>query len=234
MSLCSDIETGRLIHAYEIGRLSEDEQERFEIHLLECEHCFEEVRSFEDVATLLREDPDVRAALQEAAADAEPEPPEPILRKIWRYLWPEVPLVFRPALTYIVLLLVAIPAAQWLTTDGGPPVVPGRQTVSQAQRLSLYPLRSGEENVLHRSGGDEGSIDLVFRRAEPEKSYLVVLQTAEGKIVFQDEAFHFDEDQSGSLNLYLAPLESGEYQLVITDPSDADVVPQTYHITIED
>lgn len=234
MSRCNDIETGRLIHAYEAGFLTEEEQDRFEVHLLECTHCHDEVRSFEAAATLLREDPDVRAVLQEEAAAPEPAPPEPLLRKIWRYLWPDAPLVFRPALTYIVLLLVTIPAAQWLTTDGGRQAVPGRQMVSQAQRLSLFQLRAGEEHVLHRTGGDEASIDFVFRQADPGKSYLVVLRKAEGEIVFQDEAFHFDEYQSGSLNLYLAPLESGKFELVISDPTDADVPLQTYHITIVD
>ena len=35
-----------LLHAYELGMISDEEKDLFEAHLLECESCFEQVREF--------------------------------------------------------------------------------------------------------------------------------------------------------------------------------------------
>ena len=66
MSQC-DNKYKELLHAYELGLLDEADQKELELHLMECESCFEELKQFKAEAGLLRMDPQ----LAEIAADAE-------------------------------------------------------------------------------------------------------------------------------------------------------------------
>jgi len=50
MSKCTDERLGVLLHAYELKLLGKDEVERFEMHLLHCEHCFARVSQFQEYA----------------------------------------------------------------------------------------------------------------------------------------------------------------------------------------
>jgi hypothetical protein len=46
---------GKLITLYELGRLTPEEERRFEIHLLECDHCFREFSGMAAAMTAFRE-----------------------------------------------------------------------------------------------------------------------------------------------------------------------------------
>ena len=52
---CTDRGIGDLIGGYELGLLSDQERERFEDHLLECETCFESLYKMAPLAHLIRE-----------------------------------------------------------------------------------------------------------------------------------------------------------------------------------
>lgn len=52
---CADRGIGELIGGYELGLLSDQEKERFEEHLLECEYCFENLYKTAPIAQLIRE-----------------------------------------------------------------------------------------------------------------------------------------------------------------------------------
>ncbi len=52
---CTDQDIGKLIGAYELGLLSEEEKRQFENHLLECEHCFQSLHETAQIANLIRE-----------------------------------------------------------------------------------------------------------------------------------------------------------------------------------
>jgi len=107
MSECIDKDTGVLLHAYEIRALSDSEIERFEIHLLACEYCFNEVSAFRGESSLLASDEGVKAIVREAARKF--RPPESIAKRLWRYIWPDVPFVFKPAFVYLVLFMISLP-----------------------------------------------------------------------------------------------------------------------------
>ncbi|MDZ7290862.1 MAG: tetratricopeptide repeat protein [candidate division KSB1 bacterium] len=52
---CTNPEIGKLIFMYELKLLSDEERERFEDHLLACEHCFDELWRFSPVISGMEE-----------------------------------------------------------------------------------------------------------------------------------------------------------------------------------
>ena len=211
MPKCKDPNLGALLPAYELNALSEEDVERFEIHLLECEHCFDQLKGFEQEAALLSSDNEVKQIIREAASEGYPQT-ESLLKRFWRYVWPETPFVLRPALAYLLILLMALPA-YWglrrLTQDQIRPV----------QTISLFPDRSGPEGVFRISLGGDGLLTFVFRGAVAGQTYHLVIESEDGRVVFRDDAFsRFNEYQTGRLLLPLTKMKPGGYRLVITDP----------------
>lgn len=63
MSGCIDRRFEKMLYAFELGLLKEDELREMEIHLIECNSCFEKARQFENASNLLKFDPDVRESV---------------------------------------------------------------------------------------------------------------------------------------------------------------------------
>ncbi len=62
---CREKHFSDMIYAYELGLLPEESRNEFEIHLLECDSCFEELNKFKQEAFLLRNDPDVQESVKQ-------------------------------------------------------------------------------------------------------------------------------------------------------------------------
>jgi len=71
MSNCTDKRFEKMLYAYELNLLSDEERAELEQHQLECDSCFERARSFRDAATLLEHDPLVKEAVQQLAGEDE-------------------------------------------------------------------------------------------------------------------------------------------------------------------
>lgn len=54
MSKCTEFNIRKSLYAYELGLLSDEERNEFEIHLIECDHCFEEAVTLKDTIALIR------------------------------------------------------------------------------------------------------------------------------------------------------------------------------------
>jgi len=213
MLKCTDLKLGALLHAYELKALSDEDAERFEIHLLECEHCFEQLKSFERVTNLLSSDEEVKELIRESSTEEYPRP-ESFLKKLWRYIWPEMPLLFKPALAYLLILLMILPAYWGLrkVTETGTEIVP-------VQNINLAPSRSTGEDVFKINLGKDGLINFVFEAAIVGESYQVIIETKDGKVVYKSDSFReFDRYGTGRLLLPLAKMRPGYYRLVISDP----------------
>lgn len=227
MSKCKDPDLGVLLHAYELNVLSEEDIERFEIHLLGCEHCFDQLKNFEQEAALLTSDDEVRELVGDAVREEYPQA-ELLLRRLWRYIWPDTPVVFKPALAYLLILLMILPAYHGLKkfTEG---------QIRAVQTISLFPGRSTAEDVFKISVGDDGLISFVFRGAVVGESYRVVIECEDGRVVFRDDAFRrFDEYETGRLLLPIVKMKPGGYRLVITDPRvEPPLNKQEYSFKIE-
>jgi len=68
VSGCIDPRIGGMLHAYELGQLSKEDFELFSVHLLECEHCFNEVATSDTASEIVRHDEMVNRAIRNALA----------------------------------------------------------------------------------------------------------------------------------------------------------------------
>jgi len=107
MSGCCDHITGDLLHGYELGILSEEETKQFEMHLIECDECYREYQEFEMQSNLLTKDNTVRDVV--VKYDRTTERSISKMTRLWHYLWPQTPLVFRPAFVYAIILAILVP-----------------------------------------------------------------------------------------------------------------------------
>jgi hypothetical protein len=209
MAACTDPSVGDLLHAYEINTLSDDEKDRFEVHLMSCENCLNELHDFSKVTSLLRSDSRAKAIFMET----EEKRPQTAsrLKKLWRYLWPETPFFFKPALAYLLVLLMFIPAyLGWERTEV--------DTVHSVQSITLFPDRSPGGNVFSINSGKDGLITFVFKASVIGRSYQVVIEDEAGSEIYRDNDFSdFDELNTGRLILPLTKMNPGNYRLSITD-----------------
>lgn len=211
MSECNDPDKGKLLLAYELNALPEDKIESIEMHIMECEHCFNELIRFEREAGLLSSDSDVKSVILDYIEEEHPGS-DSLFRRWWQYLWPKTPVIFRPAFAYCLILLLVFPVYRGLrmSTD---------TSIGTVQTLRLLPGRSVTEDVLKVDVGDYGLLSFVFRGATPGREYQISILSADGDVLFRDDAFDsFDEYETGKLLLRLANMEPGAYRLLIADP----------------
>jgi tetratricopeptide (TPR) repeat protein len=110
MSGCNDKRFEKMLYAYELGMLSEEDCQEFEIHLYECEHCFERVRKFNQAAKQLRHNPRIRESVR-GLAEEKPEEKavisEPGTEKArrWRFWQTLAPVGAAAVIALLILLL---------------------------------------------------------------------------------------------------------------------------------
>jgi hypothetical protein len=224
MSKCTDSKLGALLHAYELKALSDEDVERFEIHLLECEFCFEQLKDFEVAADLLVSDKEVKELIKEYAP-MESSHPEPYLKKLWQNIWPETSLIFKPALAYLLILLLILPAYYGLKRSTQEEIRPITQTIN------LMPFRSVGEDVFKISLGKDGVISFLFEDAVAGQSYQVAIESEDGRVAYKNDTFReFDANRTGRLLLPLVKMKIGNYSLVITDPRTGNRQEYTFQI----
>ncbi|MDH3892306.1 MAG: zf-HC2 domain-containing protein [candidate division Zixibacteria bacterium] len=207
MSTCTDHNKGALLHAFELGLLDDTERERFEMHLLECEHCHTLVDSFESEAAILSNSNRVKAAVDQSLSTGETG--ESLWQIIWRHLWPSTPFMLRPLVAYLLVLVLLIPAYRgFRSTD--------QASVSEyGQSLHLSPIRSVMTS-LSKQNGRHALLTFEFDSYRLGIDYRVVIESEDGLIVYANPEFdNFDQREVASLDLDLTRLEPGRYRLSI-------------------
>jgi len=234
---CSDPESGALLYAYELNILSEEDTDRFEIHYLSCNYCFKQIKSFEQEAALLSSDSEIKEivrvfSMNETGAKAvETEgpstAPDRFLKKLGHYLWPDTPLVFKPALAYILILAMLLPAYYGIKKSN-------QNTIRPVENINLTPFRSSVAIDSPSITERDIVLSFVLEGAMPGERYHIVLETEDGRKVFQDEEFsRFDRYEIGRILLPSNKMQPGGYRLVITDPrTDPPSVIQQYSFQI--
>jgi hypothetical protein len=187
--------------------LNDPDREAFELHLLSCDHCFTEVSKFEGVADLLRSDQDVRNIIQEAACEANET--VPFWSKVRSSLWPSTNVFLKPALSYFLILLLAVPAyvgiQQWRSRG-----------VHSVHSLVLTGVRS--------AGGNKAAagqpLVLMFRieGAQRGSSYRVQVSAGADRIIYSDNDFtNINDREMATLLLDGGAVQVGHYTIDIYD-----------------
>jgi tetratricopeptide (TPR) repeat protein len=109
MAKCNYPEFQSLLHAYELGMLTDSQRAELEEHLMNCEVCFEKLTAIQEAIHILKNDPDIKKQTEEAVTETtviEKSKYEGIrksaAKSIWRRLIPAVGLV---AVVIIILVL---------------------------------------------------------------------------------------------------------------------------------
>ena len=209
MAKCVDEKIGALLHAYELKTLSEEDSERFEIHLLHCEDCFNKVAEFEKYAFTMHSSEKLKARLAESselAAD-----PKNRAAKLW---------LFRPGLLYFLIILLAIPAVYGIISffekDSIPP---GQARFGPAQEINFRLLRSGQNNKTFTiSSGRDGIINFVSRGLTEDNICLVIITDNSGKEIIRFDHFgDFDDQGVGRLVIPNESMQPGDYWLIVRE-----------------
>ncbi|MCK5126270.1 MAG: zf-HC2 domain-containing protein [candidate division Zixibacteria bacterium] len=209
MTNCTDKNLGALLPAYELGALSDEDEKRLEIHLMQCEHCLNEVVAFEKYAGVLRNSSKIKKAM---ARHAQPTQSITSTKTLIRYLWPDAPLVFKPAICLLLVLLMVIP-----TLIGLRVMIGDTGDVRPVQMIRLIPTRATATNVLSIGAGLDAAISFAVPDYSPGRLYdLLVIDDRGGEVVRLDSFGSIDERGMGQIIIPNRVMKPGSYHLIVT------------------
>jgi tetratricopeptide (TPR) repeat protein len=121
-----------LLHAYELGMLSDAEEEDFELYLMQHPEQFEQVERLDEATLLLRHDPEARATIRRVldeqagrAREPQPEHARPIRA---RKFWPRI----LPATLAVAAVILIVLLANWHIEIGPTP-----EAIAVENRLAI-------------------------------------------------------------------------------------------------
>jgi hypothetical protein len=221
MSKCIDPEHGNLLHLYELNGLSKQDTDRFEIHLLKCEYCFNELNEFVENAETIRNSIYLPEEV-EKSLDRE-DYFDPIPESIWRRIWPPKPFRSFAVVSYLLIILLAIPSF-----FGIKQIIDAREKIEPIQMISLTDSRASQRAAFRTSPGIEGVIVFLVPSALPGKKYQITIITDAGDEIMRDDNFdRLDEFGIGKLSFPRTLMKHGGYRLIILDQA-ADSVLSRY------
>jgi len=106
MSECRDKQFERMLYAWETGLLDEDQQRQMELHILECDACFEKAQKFLDTARLLRYSQSVRREAARLAGNSEQQPDASPATRTPRRRWRSITPTLLVAAAVILLIIL--------------------------------------------------------------------------------------------------------------------------------
>lgn len=207
---CIDPEVGRLLHAYELNTLDDQEVSLFEAHLLNCDHCFEEAFRFETEAQLLACDPQIRTMVKDQTAD-EKAPGFANLPR--RLLSPKLPMPLRPAILIIVILLLLYPAYLG--------IVHRQNDSAYLYPIGLAAFRSTSVDSHVLPPGNDVVLSLACPACDAEAGYALSIVEETGRVAYDNPHFtNFDKYGVGRLYLSRELLTAGLYTVTVTNAQD--------------
>lgn len=209
MTECIDPTLGDLLSAYELGALSEEDEKRLEIHLMQCEHCLNEVSAFQRYADVLRDSKKIREAMTRQARSTQRSVSA---RTLIQYLWPDVPLIFKPAVTILLVLLMIVPSFVGLRVLTGDDA-----DIRPVQMIRLIPIRSAGASALSIGSGLDATISFGVPDYAPGKFYDVAVIDDQGEAVVRLASFgSINERGMGQIVFPHQVMKPGTYHLIVT------------------
>jgi hypothetical protein len=180
---------GDLLHLYELQALSKDEVERKAIRLSD------------------------RAKKMLSGTGANANIGEKPLEKILRHFWPSSPFLLRPAIIYIIMLLMILPAFTGISRlflDNG--------NIRPVQSIYLSPTRTSTSGTFHISTGIDGCISFVVPGTKAGRNFRIrIMNHDNNKIVMDHEFTSLDESERGQLLFPMTMMKPGRFRMIITD-----------------
>lgn len=203
---CSQREIGVLLHAWELDILTETDRERFELHLLHCDFCADEVAQIQAEMIMLKDDPSV---LSDAGRARSAEDLSRRGTRFWRYLWPEhKPMWARPVVAYLAVLLLAYPAYLGVRDNG-------EGTVRHVQSVTLVPVRSPIAVSVVCPADQDLSVTYIYDASRAGDHYRVTLVSAAGDTIHSASNQSTGDHHVGHLLVPHRYVRPGTWSLVI-------------------
>lgn len=221
MSKCTDTNIGVRLHAYEIGQLSDDASDQFEMHLMECRYCFSLAEKFEPAVELLQSDADLKNIV--ANANVNKELSTSWFKELLHQLWPKTSFMLKPAVGYFLLALMIYPAYLGFQEFNKPSAEAVIPIVLTSNRATAVPILVEDQRIV-----------IMFRinGATIDKFYSVKITSEEGNQVYKNASFNnFDDLEMASLLLHSEYFEPGNYLVEVTQPDDRNFK-LSYNFTI--
>lgn len=208
MERCIEPKLGKNIAAYELQLLTEEESMHFELHLMRCNHCLNQVQVFHEKATTLRESTRARKLVARLISPNQGRLSG--ITSLWRYLWPDSPIVRKPGLAWLLIVLLALPAYNGLRE------FTSVEEVRPVQMIYLVANRSASRNVIHMSSGDDAGISFTIPNSRDDSIYSVYVEDEDGNDMVRYDRFdRFDEYGRGVLIIPRNMMRPGQYHLII-------------------
>lgn len=212
MKKCSNARVGALLHGYELQILTPHETEEFELHLLECEICREEVAAFSASADFIRMSSESRKFVdivlkKQVRGDSR-------ISRILSQLWPKnISPILRPAV--LLLLLISIVGVNFFRQTTR---VAGKPGIYQVDNLSsLSTTRSAEAGQTLKSS-ERNVLTLIFKDTWSDSTYALKVVSRESAQIFYENAnTRFNSSEATILLIEPNSLPIGAYEIVLFD-----------------
>ncbi len=224
-SKCTNSKIGIYLSAYEYDALPENKLEQFEMHLLECDYCMNEIKDFSKFSHLLSKDKQTHQAIRNLIPNI--THPEPFFHKIKNHLFPHSPLLLKPAFLIFVILLLILPAYHGLFIQKHHQVLP-------VKTFTLVPTRANIITKITVDHEQDIVVSFVLRDASEDENYIVKLESEAGTIIWQDNNFSaFDKFGVGSIIFPSELIKNGSYKLSMkTKDASGKEIKQIYFFDI--
>lgn len=211
MDGCTNKNLGRMLHDYELGLLSAEDRERFELHLYECDYCTALARDFIDSARIMRHDPEAKAIIEDLAGQASGS-------SVGRTRKDPFPFT-KMLIGAVVMLVLAVPTyLLWLQPQG----------TDVIQTLELLPIRSGGSDVIYSNKGGDVKIIFFISESFAGKADLLISSVAGDTVVNKPGFSDFNDKGLGSITFPVSMVSDGNYTLTIRPDPETGVEERVY------
>jgi hypothetical protein len=225
MEKCKSPEFENLLHAYELDMLSDADRSNLEIHLLECESCFQKSLKLKDAAAVIKSDKDAKNAIYNIIKKKDVA--RPSTNKILHLIWPgrSQSIVGKFIRVAALLLIIAFPVYKFAFDS----------SVNNQFILDLYPLRGNEDNVVVLDSVKEVIINFTFDESVAGIPYRIDLLSRDGHSLYSDSNYtEFNQSRVGSILISSDKFKPGYYALRITRTiDDTPEIMQEYYFKVE-
>ncbi len=209
---CNEPKIGALLPAYEILALSESDAAKFELHLMSCEFCRESIQELLPQTELLLHNEKLKSQICKTLDDNVSKANDKVT--FWQFLWPNVPVFYRPAIPYSFLILILIASIVWFPTS--------QYDGEQVQQITLMSTRSINSPSFSKDYKPNGIISISYNISIPEELYTVLIINEHRDIILKEKV-QFNKSGWAYLLLDLSKMNSGNYRLQLKQSENSSV-----------
>ena len=203
MSACVDTSLGQMIHNYELGLLTEDDREKFEIHLLECDYCRGLASDFLDVSRVLRHDPEAHAVIDDVIGDTDADQTDSAKHPTT---------ISKLLLAAAAVLVLAFPIHKYVLDS---------ESLDVSQTIALFPTRSDAGAIIDIEKGRAVELKFFISEGFDSTVSLALIRIGGDTVTSQISYSEFDANGTGTITVPVSRFATGHYSLIIEPHGDS-------------